>query len=84
MFVERFACAVSATLQLDPNSNPMDDWRSACAFIQLPDGRLFFGDREDGDLALLSSSGFGGFSTQSVEVDSGRSDTQLAIAVDLG
>lgn len=66
---------VSSALRSVPNSDPIEDWRLVRAFIELPDGRVFCGEREDVNLAPLGSSGFGAFATQLVQVDSWRCDT---------
>lgn len=65
---------VSSALQNVPNSEPITDWHLKRAFLELPDGRVYCGEREDLNLQPIGTSGFGAFSTKLTLSDSWRCD----------
>lgn len=65
---------VSSALRDVPNSNPISEWHLKRAFIELPDGRVYCGEREDVNLQPIGTSGFGAFSTQLTLSNSWRCD----------
>lgn len=65
---------VSSALQDLPNSDPISEWLLRRAFIELPDGRVYCGEREELNLQPLGASGFGAFSTVLSRTESWRCD----------
>lgn len=65
---------VSSALRDIPNSEPISEWHLKRAFIELPDGRVYCGEREDLNLQPIGTSGFGAFSTQLALSNSWRCD----------
>jgi hypothetical protein len=65
---------VSSALQDVPNSESITDWHLKRAFLELPDGRVYCGNREDVNLQPIGTSGFGAFSTNLALSNSWRCD----------
>lgn len=65
---------VSSALRDVSNSEAITDWHLKRAFVELPDGRVYCGEREDVNLQPIGTSGFGAFSTQLTLSDSWRCD----------